>query len=99
VWLLCAAVLASGLAGLIALSRVGVRLFWSVAARTTPRLRLLEATPVALLVMLAIGLTVYAGPVYRYLDDAARSLHQPDAYVDAVLKLRTLREQPGDPQP
>lgn len=99
VWLLCAAVLASGLAGLIALSRVGVRLFWSVAARTTPRLRLLEATPVAMLVMFAIGLTVYAGPVYRYLDDAARSLHQPDAYVDAVLKLRTLREQPGDPQP
>ena len=39
-----------GLAGLIALSRVGMRLFWSVAARTTPRLRVLEAAPVAVLV-------------------------------------------------
>jgi len=84
-WLLCAAVLASGLAGLIALSRVGMRLFWSVAARTTPRLRLLEAAPVAALVLLAIALTVFADPVNRYLGSAARSLHQPDAYVRAVL--------------
>ena len=99
VWLLCAAVLASGVAGLIALSRVGMRLFWSVAARTTPRLRLLEATPVAMLVALTIGLTVFAEPVNRYLDDAARSLHQPDAYVRAVLTPQTRREQPGDPRP
>jgi multicomponent K+:H+ antiporter subunit D len=98
VWLLCAAALASGLAGLIALSRVGMRLFWSVA-RTTPRLRLLEATPVAMLVALAIGLTVFAEPVNRYLDAAARSLHQPDAYVRAVLRPQTRREQPGDPHP
>jgi multicomponent K+:H+ antiporter subunit D len=99
VWLLCGAVLASGLAGLIALSRVGMRLFWSVAARTTPRLRLLEATPVAMLVALAIGLTVFADPVNRYLDSAARSLHKPDAYVRAVLRPQTRREQPGDPHP
>jgi multicomponent K+:H+ antiporter subunit D len=99
VWVLCAAVLASGLAGLIALSRVGMRLFWSVAARTTPRLRLLEATPVAIVVALAIGLTVFAEPVNRYLDSAARSLHQPDAYIRAVLTPQTRRERPGDPQP
>jgi multicomponent K+:H+ antiporter subunit D len=94
VWLLCAAVLLSGLAGLIALSRVGMRLFWSVAARTTPRLRLLEAAPVALLVVFAIGLTVFADPVNRYLDSAASSLHEPDAYVRAVLSLETRREGP-----
>ena len=99
VWLLCAAVLLSGLAGLIALSRVGMRLFWSVAARTTPRLRLLEAAPVALLVVLAIGLTVFAEPVNRYLDSAASSLHQPDAYVRAVLSLQTRREGPEDSPP
>jgi multicomponent K+:H+ antiporter subunit D len=51
VWFLCAAVLISGLAGLIALSRVGMRLFWSLAARTTPRLRLLEAAPIAALIL------------------------------------------------
>ncbi len=96
VWVLCAAVLASGLAGLIALSRVGMRLFWSIAARTTPRLRLLEAAPVGLLIALAFGLAVFAAPVNRYLDSAASSLHQPDAYVRAVLSLETRREQPED---
>jgi multicomponent K+:H+ antiporter subunit D len=98
VWVLCAAVLASGLAGLIALSRVGMRLFWSVAARTTPRLRLLEAAPVGLLVVLACGLAVFAAPVNRYLDSAARSLHQPDAYVRAVLSLETRRERKETPK-
>ena len=99
VWLLCAAVLVSGLAGLIALSRVGMRLFWSVAARTTPRLRLLEAAPVAALVLLAVTLTVFAEPVNRYLGSAARSLHQPDAYVRAVLSLETRRERPEAREP
>jgi len=99
VWLLCAAVLVSGVAGIIALSRVGMRLFWSVAARTTPRLRLLEAAPVAALVLLAISLTVFAEPVNRYLDSAARSLHQPDAYVRAVLSLETRRERPEAKEP
>ncbi len=94
VWFLCAAVLGSGLAGLIALSRVGMRLFWSVAARNTPRLRLLEAAPVAALVLLAGALAVLAEPVNRYLDSAARSLHQPDAYVRAVLTHETIRERP-----
>ncbi len=99
VWLLCVAVLASGLAALIALSRVGMRLFWSVAARMTPRLRLLEAAPIALLVLLSMALTVFADPVNRYLDSAARSLHRPDAYVHAVLSLETRREAPGEKVP
>src|SRR5690606_32833267 len=54
VWLLCAAVLLSGLTAVIALSRVGMRLFWG-AARITPRLRVIEAAPVALLVMVCMG--------------------------------------------
>ena len=84
-WAFMAAILLSGLASLIALSRVGMRLFWSVAARETPRLRVLEAAPVAALVVLCLGLTVAAGPIARYLDSAARMLHEPDTYVRAVL--------------
>ncbi|HET8692902.1 MAG TPA: monovalent cation/H+ antiporter subunit D [Steroidobacteraceae bacterium] len=99
VWLLAVAVLGSGLAGLIALSRVGMRLFWSVAARQTPRLRLLEAAPVGMLVLLAGGLALFAGPVNTYLDAAARSLHRPDAYLHAVLSLETRREAPAEPAP
>ena len=88
-WAFSAAVLLSGLASLIALSRVGMRLFWSVAARATPRLRVLEAAPVAALVVLCVALGVAAGPVAHYLDSTARSLHQPDTYVRTVLAARS----------
>jgi multicomponent K+:H+ antiporter subunit D len=84
-WIFFASILLSGFASLIALSRVGMRLFWSVAARATPRLRVLEAAPVAALVLLCLALSVAAGPVARYLDSAARSLHEPDTYIRAVL--------------
>ncbi|MCC7463610.1 MAG: monovalent cation/H+ antiporter subunit D [Gammaproteobacteria bacterium] len=98
VWVFCAAVLLSGLAGVIALSRVGMRLFWGVAARHTPRLRVLEAAPVAFLVVLCLALSVWVDPVSRYLDSAARSLHQPDTYIRVVLTQRG-GAVAGDPAP
>lgn len=98
-WVLCAAIVASGFVSIIALSRIGMRLFWSIAARETPRLRLLEAMPVAAMVLLCIGLTVAADPVTRYLEHAAHSLHQPDTYIHAVLSQETRREQRGAPRP
>jgi len=84
-WMLMAALLSAGLAGLIALTRIGMRLFWTVTERTTPRLRLIEAGPVAFLVLLTIALTTGAGPVMSYLQSAARTLHDPDMYIEAVL--------------
>jgi multicomponent K+:H+ antiporter subunit D len=98
-WVFCGAVVISGLASVVALSRIGMRLFWSIAARTTPRLRLLEATPVAATVLLCLALTVAADPVTRYLDEAARSLHKPDTYIRSVLSQETRREQAGRPAP
>ncbi len=84
-WALVVAVLAGGLAGLIALSRIGIRLFWSSTERTTPRLRIIEAGPVAFLLLLTMALTAYAGPMMNYLESAARTLHDPQMYIDAVL--------------
>jgi multicomponent K+:H+ antiporter subunit D len=98
-WVFCGAVVVSGLASIVALSRIGMRLFWSIAARTTPRLRLLEATPVAATVLLCLGLTIAPDPVLRYLDEAARSLHRPDTYIRAVLSQEVRREQSGAPRP
>jgi multicomponent K+:H+ antiporter subunit D len=93
-WVLGATIVLSGLVSLIALSRIGMRLFWSDAGRTEPRLRLLEAAPVAVLVLTCLGLTMAADPVARYLDSTARSLHQPDTYIRAVLSQQTRRERP-----
>ena len=82
------AVLASGFISLVALTRVGIRLFWSVTARTTPRLRVSEAAPVAFLVTLAVVLGTAASPVMRYLEEAAASLHDPQSYIRVVLSSR-----------
>ncbi|HWG68172.1 MAG TPA: monovalent cation/H+ antiporter subunit D [Steroidobacteraceae bacterium] len=98
-WVLCAAIVISGFVSVIVLSRIGMRLFWSPAARKTPRLRLLEAMPVAAMVLLCMALTVAAGPVTRYLEHAAHSLHRPDTYIRTVLSRHTHREQSGAPEP
>jgi multicomponent K+:H+ antiporter subunit D len=86
-WLLVIALLGGGLAGLIALMRVGMRLFWSVAGRQTPRLWISEAAPVAFLILICIALTVAAGPAMTYLDSAAVALEEPEAYIRNVLGL------------
>lgn len=84
-WLLIGVVLFSGLACIIALGRTGIRLFWSVEDTITPRLRLSEAGPVTLLIFACIGLSIWAGPVMRYLDETADYLGTPSAYINAVL--------------
>ena len=86
-WLLIIALLGGGLAGLIALSRVGMRLFWSSAGRQTPRLWISEAAPVAFLILICVALTVAAGPAMTYLDSAAAALDRPEAYIRNVLGL------------
>ena len=84
-WLFIGLLLLGGFAGLLALSRIGMRLFWSVTGRTTPRLRLIEAGPVAFLILLCVGITVAADPVMAYIDSAARMLSEPRPYIRAVL--------------
>jgi multicomponent K+:H+ antiporter subunit D len=79
--------LVASLAAIIALTRIGMRLFWSAIGRTTPRLRVIEAGPVAVLVLLCVGLAVGADPVMSYLQAAARGLSVPQDYIDAVLSV------------
>lgn len=82
--LLFAALLLSGLAGLIALSRLGIRVFWD-SERPTPRLQWLEAGPVAGLVLLCLAMAFGAGPAMAYFEAAARALHDPATYIGVVL--------------
>jgi multicomponent K+:H+ antiporter subunit D len=92
-WTLIIALLAGGFIGMIALARTGMRLFWSVTDRNTPRLRIVEAAPLAFLILICLALTAGAGPAMRYFDDTARDLNKPDAYIRAVLGTQG-REQP-----
>jgi len=90
-WIFMAALLAAGFAALVALTRVGLRLFWTNVERTTPRLRVIEAAPVAFLLLLTAGLTVAANPVMTYLESASSSLHDPHTYIRVVLATRDPR--------
>jgi multicomponent K+:H+ antiporter subunit D len=85
VWMLWIAVLGSSLIGLIALSRMGMRLFWGSEEIVTPRLHLTEAAPVAVLLLLSVGLTAGTGPAMDYLSLAGEALSSPQIYIDAVL--------------
>ncbi|MBV2235607.1 MAG: monovalent cation/H+ antiporter subunit D [Sterolibacterium sp.] len=82
--LFLAALLLSGLVGVIALSRLGLRVFWD-SQRPTPRLQWLEAAPVGGLVLLCLALALAAGPAMNYFEATARGLHDVATYVDAVL--------------
>jgi multicomponent K+:H+ antiporter subunit D len=84
-WIFVAAMLGTGLAAIIAVTRVGMRLFWSVVGRTTPRLRVIEAGPVAMLLLLCVALTIAADPVMSFTQAAARGLSAPQTYIEAVL--------------
>jgi len=84
-WVLIAAVLLSGLAGVIALCRTGIRLFWNVDDIIVPKLKPSEAAPVAALLLACVGLSFWAGTVIQYFDDTAHYLNNPAIYVDAVL--------------
>ena len=88
VWAFVAMLLLSGLAGVIALCRLGMRSFWGAEKRSTPRLRVIEAGPVALLVMCCVLMSAAAGPVLDYLEGAAASLANPQGYIDAVMAAR-----------
>ena len=85
IWVLWAAVLGSSLVGVIALCKMGVRLFWSSDEIVTPQLHLIEAAPVAVLLLLTVALAAGAGPATEYLGLAGNSLSSPQIYIDAVL--------------
>ncbi len=90
-WMLVAGVLISGLAGIIALSRTGMRLFWSVEDSVTPRLRVSEAGPVGVLILACVALAFWAGPVMSYLEETAKYLDRPSSYINAVLTQNPVR--------
>jgi multicomponent K+:H+ antiporter subunit D len=84
-WIFTALLLVSGLAVLLAMSRVGIRAFWAPVDAVVPRVHVVEFMPVILLLLLTLGLSAKGGPVMRYMEDTARAVHAPSAYVNSVL--------------
>ncbi|MCK0508680.1 monovalent cation/H+ antiporter subunit D [Aromatoleum anaerobium] len=89
-WLFVAALLLSGFAGVVALSRIGVRIFWGTE-RSVPQLQWTEAVPVTALLLLCVALAGGAGPAMTYFNATARYL-EGRGYVEAVLPAMTVTE-------
>ena len=87
-WALLAALILSGLATVLAMTRAGIRSLWAEAGRRVPRVRVIEIAPVLLLLACCFGMTAAGGPVLRYMQDAATSLHAPRDYVRDVTERR-----------
>jgi multicomponent K+:H+ antiporter subunit D len=94
-WALLAAIVLSGVATLIAMTRAGIDAFWTSPAGSMQRIRLIEIAPVALLLLLCVGLTVGAKPAMNYMQATARSLHAPQDYVRDVLRAPVPSERSG----
>ncbi|MCY1259905.1 monovalent cation/H+ antiporter subunit D [Pseudomonas jessenii] len=89
-WGLLVLLIVSGLASLIAFSRLGIQRFWTPAERPSPLLRRLECVPIFALLGLSIALTFKADPLLRYTQAAAEALYNPQQYVMAVLDTRVV---------
>lgn len=89
-WIFMALLIVSGLFALVALSRAGIRFFWTPVDRPAPVLRLAEFVPIALLVALCVVFTVRAEAVLRYTSATAAALYHPRGYIDAVFAARPL---------
>ncbi|WP_458374346.1 monovalent cation/H+ antiporter subunit D [Pseudomonas laurylsulfatiphila] len=103
-WGLLVLLIVSGLASLVAFSRLGIQRFWTPAERPSPLLRRLECVPIFALLGLSIALTFKADPLLRYTQAAADALYNPQQYVMAVLDTRvvpnpTAKAVPQEVQP
>ena len=95
-WLLLALLIGTGLIALIALTRAGILHFWATYDRAPVQLRLLEALPIAGLLGACVAMTIYAGPVMRYMQATADALHTPSLYIKAIMSARPI---PGPQAP
>ena len=89
-WVMLALVIMSGFAALVALSRTGIRMFWTPRDRPAAQLKVLECLPIGLLLTLCLLISFRAEPLARYLQAAASELKDPHGYVQAVQGVRTL---------
>jgi multicomponent K+:H+ antiporter subunit D len=84
-WALLAVLVLSGFATLVAMARAGIRIFWASLDPTVPRVRVIEMAPIMFLLFICAAQTVLAGPVMRFMQATAQSLHAPAGYVSDVL--------------
>jgi multicomponent K+:H+ antiporter subunit D len=89
-WIFTALLVLSGLAALLAMLRVGIRVFWAPIDATVPRVLIVEIAPPIFLLLLTLALTLEGGSVMQYMEKTARSVHEPTQYISDVLSARRI---------
>lgn len=97
-WVFVALLLVSGLATTVALTRAGIRHFWSAGAGIAS-LRRVEALALLALLSSSLALAVCAEPILRYTAAAAAGLHTPKDYIDTVLSTGAIERTQAGPVP
>jgi multicomponent Na+:H+ antiporter subunit D len=88
-WILIAVSVITSLLTLYAIAKIWNRAFWQepseeIVARDVPMPKVMTGATTAMIVF-SLGLTVLAGPLMNYADEAAHSVLQRTPYVGAVL--------------
>jgi multicomponent K+:H+ antiporter subunit D len=87
-WIILGGLLVTGLTATLSLARAAIRHLWSIGGLPAPQLKPVEAVAVVVLLLGGVLLSVFAEPILRYTNATAEGLHQPAAYVEAVLSAR-----------
>lgn len=95
-WGLFGLLLLSGLIVTVAMSKAGIRHFWTTTERPAPQVKAVEVAPVVALILACAWLTGQAEQVARYTTATAQALHSPAAYIEAVLSTKPV---PGPTRP
>ena len=93
-WAFMVLLILAGLATVISFARAGINALWASSERTVPRVRLIEMAPVIILLLLCGVQTIQAGPIMRYMQATAQSLHDPGDYIRGVLRPATAPMRP-----
>ncbi|MFC3127764.1 monovalent cation/H+ antiporter subunit D [Pseudoroseomonas globiformis] len=93
-WALLVALVLSGLATVLAMTRAGIRSLWANSGRSVPRIGVIEIAPVLALLLICCTMTAAAGPVMRYMQATAATLHAPQDYVRQVMGPQAMERAP-----
>ncbi|WP_455480717.1 monovalent cation/H+ antiporter subunit D [Bartonella sp. B12(2025)] len=92
-WFFVVFVTISSFAALIAMTRTGVRTFWVSLEGRIPRVQVIEFAPIAVLLSLCFLITIMANSVSHYMSETAKTLHDPQNYIESILNDFSLKNR------
>lgn len=84
-WMFLILIISAGLGSIISFVRFGIRSFWASHRETPPLLKLTEVAPIIVILMVCVGLVVFAGPIFELLERTMNEASNTPMYIERVL--------------